>query len=224
MGFEALLATSFAGQVNALCWRRSLKGDFEGLMEALAAAGMPGGVYSLQQEELLELELSGGAAEAREAVLGDWRALEAAGLQPCVDWIDGYDYEAGCEQGFPTHVRSFHVDRATGPADTWLCTYAGKSSLGLVNEDARWRVADGELRTGLLKLFGGQEGAAFESWLVERFHDLHYHEKVGARVYEFGLGSLWKIACDHPLAQVDPCIHRAPDSSAGGGRRLLLIA
>jgi len=35
--FEALLATPFESECNAICWRRELPGDFEEVVRALGA-------------------------------------------------------------------------------------------------------------------------------------------------------------------------------------------
>jgi hypothetical protein len=47
---------------------------------------------------------------------------------------------------------------------------------------------------------------------------------VGAQPFSFGLGHVWRIACEHPGSPVPPCIHRAPETAPGQPPRLLLIS
>ena len=108
-------------------------------------------------------------------------------------------------------------------ADTWLCTYYGRSSEGLRNEEARRRVDIAETRAALLKDFGGADDDAFREYLNENCYDLHYAPNANAQPFSFGLGHLWRIACEYPDSPVPPCIHRAPET-APGELRLLLIS
>ena len=66
--FAELLATPFADGVNALCWERSLPGDF-----AEVAARLPAGqgIVPLTDEELAALTLSPAGRLAAEAMLAD---------------------------------------------------------------------------------------------------------------------------------------------------------
>ncbi len=110
------------------------------------------------------------------------------------------------------------------PAATWLCTYHGAASEGVANEDAQRRVDVPETRAALLRAFGGEDNADFETYLSENCYDLHYVALPHAHPYSFGLGNLWRIAVDYPDSPVPPCIHRAPENRPGQPARLLLIS
>jgi hypothetical protein len=121
-------------------------------------------------------------------------------------------------------VFSWHVDSATVPADTWLCTYFGAASEGLPNAEARRRVDEPTTRAALRREFDGTEEAEFAAWLAENCYDLHYEARPGAQPWSFGVGHLWRIAAEYEGSPVRPCIHRAPATVPGAGPRLLLIS
>jgi hypothetical protein len=124
----------------------------------------------------------------------------------------------------PTDVFSYHADSATTEADTYLCTYYGPPSEGLRNEEAQRRVDVPTTRAELLKLHGGADDDDFHAYLNENCYDLHYSAIPPAQPFSFGLGNLWRIACEYPGSPVPPCIHRAPETTIGQQRRLLLIS
>lgn len=220
-GLAELVAARWrADGVNALCWPRALPGDFG---EVVARLGTGEGIVALDEERLKELPLSAAGRAAADAMLEDFRRLRAHGLDPALNCIHGYPRDEAAE-AWPTDVFSFHADSAPFEADTWLCTYAGAPSEGLANEQARRRTEVPEARAALLRLHGGGVGEAFEEFLRENCHDLHYVPAAGARPYSFGVGHLWRIACDWPGSPVPPCIHRAPDTRPGDAPRLLLIS
>lgn len=213
--FAELLATPFSGDVNALCWRRDLAGDFAEVM-ALAPEG------PLDEEALrgLRAALTAAGQQAVDIMREDLRLLREAGLDPLLDHLKAYPRDMAGE-GIPTDVYSFHVDRAPVMADTWLCTYAGAASEGLPNEQAVRHVDIPETRARLRALFERESGEDFDVWLGDNCYDLHYTELAGAQPYNFGRGNLWRIAIEWPGCPVPPCIHRAPDTLAP---RLLLIS
>lgn len=215
--FPQLLAAPFSGDTNALCWRRTLAGDFA---EVAARLGPGEGIVRLGEERLRRLALSPAGAAAVTVMLDDWCQLQAQGLEPELNAIYAYprDEAAGA---VPTDVLSWHVDSATEPADTWLCTYHGASSEGLRNAEAIRRVDDPTTRAALRREFGDGDDAAFADWLRENCYDLHYAARPGAQPWSFEVGHLWRVATAHPGSPVPPCIHRAP---ATAGLRLLLIA
>jgi hypothetical protein len=243
--FPALLATTFAAGVNALCWERALPGDFA---EVVRLLGPGEGIVALDEERLRGLAVSAKGREAIDLMLGDLRLLREAGRDPVLNIIYGYprDEEPG---PVATDVFSFHADRVFSGAsaeadrvprslgegvDTWLCTYHGAPSEGLLNEDALRKVDDPATRAELLKLYsstvspgalakggGGPDGPAFAEWLSENCYDLHYAPRPGAKPYSFGLFNLWRIAVEWPGSPVPPCVHRAPVSHTP---RLLLIS
>lgn len=121
----------------------------------------------------------------------------------------------------PTDVLSWHVDSAPVEADTWLCTYHGAPSEGLLNEHALRKVEDPKIRAQLLNLYGGADDPSFSDWVTENHYDLHYAPKPGAQPYSFGQFNLWRATCDWPGSPVPPCVHRAPVTDTP---RLLLIS
>lgn len=217
--FEALIATPFREGVNAVCWRRDLQGDFDEVVRQLATDD---DITSIDEARLASLEVSPAGREAVATLLGDLRRLRAIGHDPTLDCVRRYPRDHGGP--VPTDVHSFHVDSATVPVDTFLCSYSGASSDGLRNHEARRRVDAPATRAQLLEHFGGEEGDAFGAWLSLNCFDLHYEPLPSARPFSFGLGNLWRIAVQYPGCPVPPCIHRAPEHSTGQLPRLLLIS
>jgi hypothetical protein len=219
--FAEMVAAPWADGVNALCWPRTLAGDFD---EVVARLGTGEGIVAFDPPELQGLpDLSAAGRTAVEAMVGDWERLQAHGLDPALNCIHGYP-RAEAAGPLATDVFSFHTDSAPFEADTWLCTYHGASSEGLRNDEARPRVHVPEDRAALLRDYGGAEGEGFEEYLHEHFHDLHHVPIAGARPFAFGVGHLWRIACEWPGSPVPPCIHRAPATRPGDPPRLLLIS
>ncbi|MEQ1696719.1 MAG: hypothetical protein ABL901_12840 [Hyphomicrobiaceae bacterium] len=218
--FEELVGARFEGDVNALCWARELAGDFREVAAALSAGE---GMTAIEDEDLRALALSPAGAVARDVLLLDQALLRGAGLEPMLEVNTGYprDEAAG---PIPTDVYSFHADSATVSADTYLCTYMGRSSEGVLNEEVVRRADIAETRAQLLKRYGGADDAGFAAYLSEQHYDLHYWPQPGARPYSFGLGNLWRIAIAYPGCPVLPCIHRAPLTLPGYEARLLLIS
>lgn len=218
--FEELVATPFANGVNAMCWQRTLPGDFE---EVVAHLTVNEGMASLDDDYLRSLPLSAAGRTAVEVLIADQERLRAHGLDPLLDCIHGYprDEEPSV---VPIDVYSFHADSATVPADTWLCSYTESSSEALRQEEALRCIDIPATRAELLKLSGGTDDASFAEFLHERCFDLHYVPAPGARPFSFGLGNLWRIAVEYPGNPVPPCVHRAPDNLPGRPPRLLLIS
>ena len=218
--FQELVSTPFADGVNALCWERSLPGDFGEVVERLGGGE---GIVALDEVGLLALPVSAAGRVAVEWLLADLRLLRAQERAPVLNCIHGYPRD---EQPGPvaTDVFSFHADSAPVEADTWLCTYHGPASEGLRNDEALRRVDIPATRAELLKLFGGQDDVEFREFLNENCYDLHYAPAPQARPFSFGLGNLWRIAVDYPGSPVPPCIHRAPETAPGQPPRLLLIS
>jgi hypothetical protein len=218
--FHELVAVQFGNGVNALCWERTLPGDFG---EVVRLIGGGPGITALDEERLRVLPVSAAGRVAVEVLLEDQRLLRERGLDPVLNCIDGYPRDDAAEV-VPTDVYSFHADRAPIETDTWLCTYHGSASEGLRNEEAQRRVDLTETRTALLKTFGGADDAGFLEYLQDHSYDLHYAAAASARPYSFGLGNLWRIAVDYPGCPVPPCLHRAPETGPRQPPRLLLIS
>ena len=218
--FHELVTSRFTDGVNALCWPRTLPGDFGEVLQLLAAGE---GITTLDDERLLSLQVSPAGLAAVAILLDDLRLLREHDRDPVLNCINGYPRDA--EPGpVSTDVFSFHADSAPVEADTWLCTYCGPASEGLRNDEAQRRVDVPETRAELLKLFGGADDDDFREFLSENCYDLHYAPVPQARPFCFGAGNLWRIAVDWPGSPVPPCIHRAPEIRPGVPPRLLLIS
>lgn len=215
--FGDLIATPFSRAINAMCWTRQLSGDFAEIVKKLTLSG---NITTIEQEELLELQLSEQGQLAREILLNDMELLRAQGASPILNVINYYDRDDAFPF-FPTDVYSFHVDRSPIPVDTFLCTYYGESSEILPNAQGQQKVLIPEIRAELKKLYDGAE-EGFEAFLTENFFDLHYQAKRDARPISLGHGHLWRLAVDHPGSPVLPCIHRAPEEKTGQPRLLLI--
>lgn len=217
--FQELVNTPFANGVNALCWERSLVGDFTEVVERL---GVSAEVTPIDEARLRALCVSAAGRAAIEILLEDQRLLREHGAAPVLNCFLNYPREE--ERSIvPTDVYSFHADSPPVEADTFLCTYHGAPSEGLPNEQAQRHVEHPETRAALLKLFGGVDDAIFREFLTEHCYDLHYAPTPNARPFSFGVGNLWRIATDWPGSPVPPCIHRAPENLPGQPPRLLLI-
>lgn len=216
--FQELLTTPFADGVNALCWPRVLAGDFG---EVVAALDAREAIEVLDEDRLLSLRVSAAGRMAIDTLLADLRLLRDADLDPALNVITGYPPDDAAAV-VRTDVFSFHADLAPIPAATWLCTYHGAPSEGLLNEEALKRIDDPTTRAALLREYGGDDDEAFREFLSENCYDLHYAPLPGARPYSFGVGNLWRIACEWPGSPVPPCVHRAPDTVPGEPRLMMI--
>jgi hypothetical protein len=218
LSFEELWSTRFADGVNALCWERTLPGDYA---EVIAKLGPGEGIVVLEDERIRSLDLTPAGQLAAEAMLADQKLLRDHDLEPSLNCV--YDCVRGFDAGtIPTDVTSFHVDSAPLEVDTWLCTYHGACSEGLRNEDALLKIEIPEIRAQVLKEYGGADDAGFAEFLHENSYDSHYTPKPGATPYPFGTFALWRIATRWPGSPVPPCIHRAPENKPGSTRLLLI--
>lgn len=217
--FAELVGTPLRDGVNALCWPRSLAGDFGEVARLLARSDE--GIHTLDEEELRALNVSAAGRTAVDAMLADFRLLRDRRLDPVLNYINGGEHDDP-DAVVATDVFSFHADRAPIPADTYLCTYFGPASEGLRNEDATRRVDDPATREKLLQLYGGADDEGFREFLAEHCYDLHYAASPAARPFSFGHFNLWRIALAYPGNPVPPCIHRAPETRTGEVRLLLI--
>lgn len=215
--FQDLISTPFHGKINAICWTRKLIGDFSEIVKKIEQIG---NITVIDEEGLLELQLTDQGQLAREILLNDLKELKAHGASPVLNLIKCYERDDQYSF-FPTDVYSFHVDRSPIPTDTFLCTYYGEQSEIMPNSQAEQKVLVPEIRNELKKIYqGADEG--FESFLSEYFFDLHYRAKSNAQPISLGLGNIWKLAVDHPESKVLPCLHRAPQEKPGELRLLMI--
>jgi hypothetical protein len=218
--FQELVNTPFANGINSFCWERTLPGNFS---EIVGKLDVREGITTLDETLLLSLAVSAAGRIAIDRLLEDHRLLQDHGVQPVLNCI--LDYPRDENPGpVPTDVFSFHADSATVEADTYLCTYHGAPSEGLRNDEAQRRVEIPAIRAELLRRFGGKDDETFREYLKENCYDLHYAPIPSARPFSFGVGNLWRIATDYPGCPVPPCIHRAPATTPGDSKRLLLIS
>lgn len=216
--FAELLHTPFSGDVNALCWERVLPGDFT---EVARLLGPGEGIEPIEEARLHHLSVSPAGRVACEQMLADLKLLQAHALAPLLNCV--HDCTWSPEGGVvPTDVLSFHVDSAPIEVDTWLCTYHGACSEGLLNEEAERKVDSPAIRSALLEEYGGADDADFAAYLQAHSYDSHYAPKPGATPYPFGTFALWRIATRWPGSPVPPCIHRAPENHPGSPRLLLI--
>ena len=215
--FEDLVSMPFDGELNAICWKRELIGDFA---EIVAKVKLTENIAVLEPAELLALHLTEQGELARQSLLDDLKLLTAHGASPTLNLIRCYDRD-DANEFFPTDVYSWHVDRSPIPTSTFLCTYHGDASEILPNAQAEHKIGVPEIRKELKKLYGGA-AEGFETFLSENFFDLHYRDKPAAQPVNLGLGNLWRLAVDHPESNVLPCIHRAPKEKSGRTRLLMI--
>lgn len=215
--FNELVTTAFEGAINAICWSRTLQGDFK---EIVDKASTNENITLLDPAELAALELSEQGQLARAVLLADFDLLKAHGAQPSLNIIRHYERD-DANPFLPTDVYSFHADRSPLPTDTFLCTYYGASSDIVPNEQATQKIQVPGIRAELKKLYSGPE-EGFEDFLTEHFFDLHYMAAPGAGIINLGIGNLWRLAIDHPHSKVLPCIHRAPVERNGESRLLMI--
>ncbi len=215
--FSELVSTPFLGMVNALCWKRELKGDFKEIVDKLP---LKENITEVSIQDLSALELSELGCNAREIILNDIQLLTDFGASPSLNLLRCYERDE--ELGFiSTDVYSYHVDRSPIGTDTFLCTYHGAASDILPNDQATQKIMVPEIREKLRELHNGPE-AEFETFLKDYYFDLHYEPKPDAQPVNLGTGHLWRLAVDHPEQQVLPCIHRAPVENEGEYRLLLI--
>lgn len=215
--YDNLISTPFHGEINAICWKRELTGDF---LEIVNKIEFTKNMIILDTKQLHKLHLSEQGQIARKILLDDLELLKNHGASPTLNLIRYYERDDSYPF-FPTDVYSFHVDRSPIPVDTFLCTYYGDSSEIIHNSQATQKIRIPEIRNELKKLYGGTD-EGFETFLSEHFFDLHYEAKPEAQIISLGLGDLWKLAIDHPESKVPPCLHRAPEEKNGRNRLLLI--
>ncbi|MBP8005682.1 MAG: DUF1826 domain-containing protein [Acinetobacter sp.] len=215
--FSELVNSNFQGESNAICWYRTLVGNFQEIVNKLE---LKENITEISVEDLLALQLSENGNLAREIILSDIQHLTDFGASPSLNLLKSYERDDELDF-ISTDVYSFHVDRSPIPTDTFLCTYHGSASDILPHHQVEQKILIPEIREKLKKLHDGPE-AEFENFLEEYFFDLHYQPKPNTKPVNLGLGHLWRLAVDHPAQQVLPCVHRAPIEKENEYRLLLI--
>lgn len=215
--FSELVNTRFGGAMNAICWHRTLAGDFKEIVSILQ---LKENITEVSKEDLLGLQLSEEGSMARDIILNDLQLLTDFGALPSLNLLKCYERDDELDF-ISTDVYSYHVDRSPIGTDTFLCTYHGAASDILPNDQVEQKILIPEIREKLRALHDGPK-EEFEDFLKDYFFDLHYQPKPNAKPVNLGLGHLWRLAVDHPAQEVLPCVHRAPVENDGEYRLLLI--
>src|SRR5688572_10832476 len=85
--FDELLTTPLARGINALCWERTLAGDFS---EVVSFLGATEGIVRLDETRLLRLPVSAAGRVAVDTLISDLRILREHGLAPELNCITAY--------------------------------------------------------------------------------------------------------------------------------------
>jgi len=215
--FEAFINTPFQGKVNAIGWLRESIGDFKEIAEKLQLIE---DITEVSLNDLVALELSENGNIARQIIIQDFKALEETGAQPSLNPLKAYPTDDEFDF-ISTDVYSFHVDRSPIPTSTILCTYFGASSDIIANHEVIQKIKIPEVREKLGELYDDQS-ISFDEFLVENYFDMHYEALPNAQPINLGNVHLWRLAVDHPLLNVLPCVHRAPKENNNEPRLLLI--
>lgn len=215
--FSELVNYRFQGNTNAICWHRTLLGDFKDIVSKLE---LKENITEVSIDDLLALQLSKQGQLAREIIISDIQLLTEFGASPTLNLLKCYERDEELDF-ISTDVYSFHVDCSPIATNTFLCTYYGAASDIIPNDQVEQKVLIPEIRAQLKQLHDGQDNE-FEIFLQDNFFDLHYQPKQNAQPINLGTGHLWRLAVDHPTQQVLPCVHRAPVENDGEYRLLLI--
>jgi hypothetical protein len=86
--FEALVSTPFLGEMNAICWNRTLEGDFAEIVDKFEILD---NLEEIDLDELRDLQLSEQGNLAREIILNDYQLLKNQGASPSLNIIEYYE-------------------------------------------------------------------------------------------------------------------------------------
>ena len=215
--FTELIETEFKDSMNAICWHRNLKGDFEEIVTHLT---LKDDITVINPSDLIGLQLTKQGRIARDYILNDMQLLTDFGACPTLNLLKCYERDNALSY-ITTDVYSYHVDSSPIATDTFLCTYRGAASDLISNAHAVSKIEIPEIRKKLFELYEGPLDE-FETFLKENYFDLHYEAKPEAKPINLGVGNLWRLAVQHPNQKVPACIHRAPIENDGEYRLLLI--
>ena len=215
--FEAFINTPFQGKVNAIGWLREIDADFEEIAKKLV---LKDDITEVSMGDLNTLNLSEKGNIARQIIIQDFIALEETGAQPSLNLLKAYPTDDEFDF-ITTDVYSFHVDRSPIPTSTILCTYFGASSDIIENDVVIQKIKIPEVREKLMEIYE-DKSISFDEFLVENYFDMHYETLPNAKPINLGNVHLWRLAVDHPLLEVLPCVHRAPKENINEARLLLI--
>ena len=71
--FHDLVSITFYGEMNAICWKRELIGDFSEIVQKIEANE---NIKVIEEDELTELELSEQGKLARDIIINDFKILK----------------------------------------------------------------------------------------------------------------------------------------------------
>ena len=101
--FQDLVSTPFRGDVNALCWKRELVGDFSEIVDKIEPND---NITVVDEDELRGLQLTEQGQLAREILLSDLELLKSYGASPVLNVIKSYERD-DTFPFFSTDVYSF---------------------------------------------------------------------------------------------------------------------
>lgn len=114
--FAELVNTDFQGNMNALCWNRSLEGDFEEIVSKLQ---LKENITEVSVDDLLALQLSEKGSAARDIILSDLQLLTDFGASASLNLLKYYERDDEFDF-ISTDVYSWHVDRSPVGTDTFF--------------------------------------------------------------------------------------------------------
>ena len=182
--FEELVTTPFGDGVNALCWPRTLPGNFGEVVEQL---GVSDEMATLDEARLRSLPLSDAGRAAVDVLLADQQLIRDPRPRPpssiaFMVILRDDDPTRPC----PPIVYSFHVDSAPVETDTRRRVAIPRRPLQRRPAQRRSATARGCPRKpgpNCSSTSVGEDNAGFREYLEENCFDLHYAPVPQARPF-----------------------------------------
>lgn len=111
--------------MNALCWNRSLDGDFK---EIVVQLQLEENITEVSPEDLLSLQLSEQGSAARDIILNDLQLLTDFGASPSLNLLKCYERDDEFDF-ISTDVYSWHVDRSPVGTDTFYALIMAQQAI-----------------------------------------------------------------------------------------------